>query len=551
MVPVLNDCKVDCAVFGNHDFDYGLENLLSVTEKTKFPWLMSNVLDVETNRALADGKLYHIIIKKGIKLGIIGLVEEEWLATLATLDQEDVTYLDFVSEGKKLAKMLKEKEKVDYVIALTHMRCPNDCRLASNVDEIDIILGGHDHDYEVRKVNEKYIIKSGTDFRTFSKIDLHFQPRENEQEQQQKPSDSLVVCSNIDIKEVSVCSDLYEEDADLKAKLDKYSEVIEGKMDTVLGQFACDLDGRFASIRTQETNLGNFVCDIMLSSTHSDLALLNSGTLRSDRIHPKGDFKLRDLVTIMPMMDPMIVLSATGDQIHRALENGVSQWPKLEGRFPQVAGMKFAFDPNKPPKSRIDPRHIWVGDEPLDLNQRYRLVTKGYLHQGKDGYTVLKDCEVLVDEEECPELCTSIQNHFEAIKILTDSAHHYHTRHRQSLFCVSRRSSVAKMHEGATSTATSHNIINSTGQMSNIIESSSSNGSSSCNSIINNNPSHRNSVILKKSQSIFHSTESNAIRKCSTRKLSLGEIEYEQCKLEPKVEGRIVIVSNEVTKPLK
>jgi 5'-nucleotidase len=59
------------------------------------------------------------------------------------------------------------------------------------------------------------------------------------------------------------------------------------------------ITGRFASIRTQETNLGNFVCDIMLASTHSDCAILNSGTLRSDRIHQKGDFKLRDLVTIM------------------------------------------------------------------------------------------------------------------------------------------------------------------------------------------------------------------------------------------------------------
>lgn len=113
---------------------------------------------------------------------------------------------------------------------------------------------------------------------------------------------------DIDIKEIDVTSQDFTEDEHLKAQLEKYSEVIEGKMDTVLGQFNCDLDGRFASIRTQETNLGNFVCDIMLACTHSDLAILNSGTLRSDRIHPKGDFKLRDLVTIMPMMDSMIVL---------------------------------------------------------------------------------------------------------------------------------------------------------------------------------------------------------------------------------------------------
>ena len=60
----------------------------------------------------------------------------------------------------------KIQENVDFVIALTHMRTPNDCRLAENVDEIDLILGGHDHDYEVKKVNGKYIIKSGNRLQT-------------------------------------------------------------------------------------------------------------------------------------------------------------------------------------------------------------------------------------------------------------------------------------------------------------------------------------------------------------------------------------------------
>lgn len=54
---------------------------MQVTERTTFPWLMSNVYDIETGRPLADGKLFHVMYKNGKKLGIIGLVEEEWLAT--------------------------------------------------------------------------------------------------------------------------------------------------------------------------------------------------------------------------------------------------------------------------------------------------------------------------------------------------------------------------------------------------------------------------------------------------------------------------------------
>ena len=88
--------------------------------------------------------------------------------------------------------------------------------------------------------------------------------------------------------------------------------VMEGKMDEVLGSFSVPLDGRFESVRTGETNLGNWVCDVILASTGADLVVLNSGTLRSDQVHPAGNFTMRDLVTIIPMMDPLVVISVTG-----------------------------------------------------------------------------------------------------------------------------------------------------------------------------------------------------------------------------------------------
>ena len=90
-------------------------------------------------------------------------------------------------------------------------------------------------------------------------------------------------------------------------------------------------------IRTQETNLGNFVCDIMVAATNADFALLNSGTFRSDCIHAAGPFFLKDLLKILPMIDALVLLEIKGNQIKECLENGVSMHPKLEGRFPQVS----------------------------------------------------------------------------------------------------------------------------------------------------------------------------------------------------------------------
>jgi len=130
--------------------------------------------------------------------------------------------------------------------------------------------------------------------------------------------------------------------------------------------------------------------------------MINSGCLRSDLKHEKGEFKVRDLKKMLPFLDESVVLSVTGEKILLALENSVSQYPHHEGRFCQVAGMRFAFDPSKPAGKRIDPRLVEIQDELLDLTKEYLLVTKSYLKLGKDGFEAFIDCPVLVEEENIP-----------------------------------------------------------------------------------------------------------------------------------------------------
>ena len=291
-----------------------------MSQETNFPWLLSNVYDITTDGTLADGKVTHIITWHGKKLGFIGLIEEEWIATLSTVDPEDLEYIDFVFEGRRLAQELRA-EGVDYVIALTHMRWPNDIRLAENVEEIDLILGGHDHDFGCRQVNGRTVVKSGTDFRNYALITLTFS------------SDGYV---DVDVQESCVDSSIPEDEA-VKSIVETYTQLMGEKMDTVLGHIDVDLDGRFETVRRKESNLGNFIADIMLRSMEADVAILNSGTLRSDRLHPRGEFRMRDLMSILPMIDALVVVSVTGTQLVAALENGVSKYPALEGRFPQVS----------------------------------------------------------------------------------------------------------------------------------------------------------------------------------------------------------------------
>lgn len=232
------------------------------------------------------------------------------------------------------------------------------------------------------QINGTNVIKSGTDFRQFSKITI----------------DKLRDASGkiqVDVEQIDVTSE-YKEDEELKEILAKYSETIEAKMEEVLGEFSVELDGRFSKIRTSETNLGDWVCDVMLSATGADAVIINSGTFRSDQVHSPGPFRMRDLVSIVPMRDPLVVLEVSGKTILDALENSVSGYPKLEGRFPQVSGLSFVFDPSKPPLSRVEPKLVQIADEWLNEDQRYSLCIKNYMADGCDGYKMFKDCKVLV-----------------------------------------------------------------------------------------------------------------------------------------------------------
>jgi len=118
----------------------------------------------------------------------------------------------------------------------------------------------------------------------------------------------------------------------------------------------------------------------------------------------------------------------------------VSQYPKLEGRFLQVGGCSFAFDPTRPAGQRVDRRFVRIGDQYMEGRARYRMVCKSYMCAGKDGYDMLTNQKILVDEEESTMLSTAVQNHFQSITSLSKGgALKRPTVHRQSLLTLSRR----------------------------------------------------------------------------------------------------------------
>ena len=258
------------------------------------------------------------------------------------------------------------------------------------------------------QVGDTIILKSGSDFHDFSQISVTFHPTMNNNANHHTPNHPR---PKFAIQRHSITSEVAQ-DPELQAVVERYLTIVGEGQGEELAHIDCDLEGRFSRVRTQETNLGNLVTDIMRQALRVDMVILNSGTLRSDEVHESGSFRVHDLLAVLPMVDALVVLEVNGEQVVEALENGVSQYPKHEGRFPQVSGLSFTFDPDQPVGSRVAAGAVFIGGAPLDMTQTYRLGTKSFVANGKDGYDVFRKAKVAVGLEEGPVLSSLVRNYF-------------------------------------------------------------------------------------------------------------------------------------------
>lgn len=329
------------------------------------------------------------------------------LATINTLPP-NLIYKSASQTALELVPGLRE-QGADIIVAVTHQREPNDHKLAENIPPgtIDIILGGHDHMYAHDVINGTHVLRSGTDFKNLSYIEAW------------RKTDGPGWDFNITRRDI--VRSIPEDPKTIKL-VGKLTSSLRAKLEKPIGYTTRPLDSRFSTVRCRESNLGNFVCDLMRFYYAADCAIMAGGTIRGDQIYPAGLLRLKDIMNCFPFEDPVVLLRAKGQAIRDALENGVSQLPALEGRFPQVSNITYGYNPSAPAGSRIT--FAKLGGKPIDLDRQYTLSTRGYMGRGKDGYTSLLvkseggDVEEIVSEENGILISTIIRQYFLSLKVL-------------------------------------------------------------------------------------------------------------------------------------
>jgi 2',3'-cyclic-nucleotide 2'-phosphodiesterase (5'-nucleotidase family) len=165
------------------------------------------------------------------------------------------------------------------------------------------------------------------------------------------------------------------------------------------------LEGRSDVIRSQESNLGNMLADALRAFYDTDIAFVNSGGIRCDRVIESSErvpMRVRDLVDIIPFNNPLVVKRISGRNLAAALENSVSD-AHTDGRFLCLSGLRTLVHWICPEGQRIKDIHFLPGNgrgvESLDRNRFYTVAMSSFISSGFDGYTCLTDAEIIVDVE--------------------------------------------------------------------------------------------------------------------------------------------------------
>ncbi|MEJ2119979.1 MAG: 5'-nucleotidase C-terminal domain-containing protein, partial [Alphaproteobacteria bacterium] len=374
------------------EFDDGPAALARFIKEARFPVVATNI-DVThepaLNRLVRSFATLHV---DGQKIGIVGYTTQETPALSRT--GKRVVFLRPETALTGAVAILKF-QGVDKIIAVSHAGFTRDKQVAAAVDGIDVIVGGHTNTLlsnTARGAQGPYpvVVKSPSGKPVLVVQAYAFS----------RYVGKLEVAFDTAGVPVKWTGDLVPVSFDIAKhpKMEALIKEMRGPVDAlrkkVVGQLATGFDGSTETCRSRECTMGNMVADALVWKTRAQgtqIAFVNGGGVRASMA--KGPATMGSILVVLPFQNALATLKLKGHDIRAALEHGVSQVKEGAGRFPQVSGMRFVWDPAKPVGRRIVSVDVRSADgwQPLKDDAVYKVATIDYLRGGGDGYTVFKE----------------------------------------------------------------------------------------------------------------------------------------------------------------
>jgi len=362
MVAVMNAVGFNYATFGNHEFDLSGPEFLQRLKESRFEWISSNVRDSKGKSFpdVMESQILNVKSDKGtiIRVGLIGL-------TINSNKKKYVSYIDPIQAARTQVAALKDK--VDLIIALTHLNLAQDQKLAAEVPEIDLILGGHEHEniQQWRGADFTPIFKADANARS---VYIHNLRYDTETKKLEVDSKLQPVTEAIpeDTRVVQVVNEWIEK-AYQGFRADGFAP------EEAIATTNIALDGLESSVRNRATNLTALIAQAMLREVYqADLAIFNSGSIRIDDVIPPGKITQYDIIRVLPFGGRVLAVEMKGSLLEKVLEQG--QANRGTGGFLQTANVS----------KKLDIGTWMIHGEPLDKDKNYRVAINDFLMSGQE-----------------------------------------------------------------------------------------------------------------------------------------------------------------------
>jgi 5'-nucleotidase/UDP-sugar diphosphatase len=386
-IAAMNLMGYDALALGNHDFDFGLNHVKQLRQWAKFPFLCTNVRPRMANVC----QRFAIKSVGPVRVALIGLIgKSNYPDTFNRAALRDLEFEDPIEAARGVIAELREQAEV--VVAITHEDSEEDLALARALPSLDVIIGGHTPGFDGLLAPDHMIpaegrielvgggpifVKTHRQGRTLGRLDLLYHER------------TIMVA---EARNLVIDADT-QPDPSVSHLIEQYVRRLADETGRVIGHTATDLDGERETIRTRETNLGTLLADLARRHTGAEVALINSGTVRSSL--GAGVVTYRRLMEILPFDSTLSVLTLTGMQLRTALENSVSRLPEPNGRFLQTSGIGYAVDLGTPIGARVG--EIQIHGVPLDPARRYSVAVTRFIAEGGDGYHMFLEASTRQD----------------------------------------------------------------------------------------------------------------------------------------------------------
>ena len=398
----MNAAGYDLVTLGNHEFDYGYEQLMNNLSKANFKTICADVFDASGNTILDPNYVY--TAPNGLKIGFFGMETPE---TQTKVNPALIKGIRFASKtelytiAQAQVNTLKA-QGADLVVCLSHLgvdeeSAPDGHRsvdMLANVSGIDLVIDGHSHTVMTAGAAGEVVQSTGTKIENIGVVVIDNATKQIE--------DRYLVST--------------AEGVNNNPAVEAATKTIIDRVDAEYGiEFATsevDLNGAKApGVRTEETNLGDLICDALRWSVLKEegsltvpedhvIAITNGGGIRASI--KAGSVTKKDLNTVLPFGNTVSVIYVTGAEILEALEASTYCTPSAIGGFPQVSGIRFSIDTDVPfaqgdayPNSTYyRPAAIGrvsvqsVNGKPFSLTDTYAVVTNNFVAAGGDTYYV-------------------------------------------------------------------------------------------------------------------------------------------------------------------